>query len=505
MRKLLVKLKESTLSVLPIIALVLALNYSIAPLGGNSLTLFLISSAIMIMGITLFNFGVDMSLMPIGEHIGSALVKSRKLWMIILVTFIIGVFITMAEPDLIVFASQIKGVPDLAIFASISIGVGIALVIAFLRILFQVKLSYILMVLYICAFALSFLGGGSFISIAYEAGGVSTGPIMVPFVMALGLGLASVRGDMTGEENSFGLVALCLIGPILAVLILGQFYEPSGGSNISPTEVHSLLDIARLYISDIDTYLVQVGAAISPMLLLFALFQAAKLRLSRRALLKILVGTLYTYAGLVLFLTSANVGFMPTGFLMGRLAAEGLSPWVLVLIGMAMGYVVVAAEPAVFVLKEQVENITEGAISAKSMGLGLSIGVAVAVGLSMARVLTGLSLLYFVVPGYALALALSFIVPRLFTSVAFDSGAVASGPLAATFMLPFAMGASEALGGNVYTDAFGIVALVALMPVLVIQLFGVSYAYKISRAKKEAAVLPEGDAIVDYEDMEEMP
>jgi hypothetical protein len=504
LKLLLGKLKESALSVIPIIALVLILNYTIAPMPLWNLVLFIISAVIMIIGITLFNLGVDVSLIPIGEHIGSSLVKSRRLPLIVILTFVIGVFITVAEPDLSVLAGQISGVPNMTIILCVALGVGIALVAAFLRILFQLPLSYLLIGSYILAFLFSAFTRPEFLSVAWESGGVSTGPIMVPFIMALGLGLASVRADKTSEEDSFGLISLCLIGPIVAVLILGMFFSPSGGSALNVPSLTSLGDITRLYGESIGEYFRQVAVALLPIMLLFAIFQIVKIRLGMRPILKISTGTVYTYLGLVLFLLSANVGFMPAGYQLGSSIYQK-SGWILVLAGMVIGYFVVSAEPAVFVLKHQVEDITEGAISARSMGIGLSVGVSVSVGLAMLRVLTGVSILCFVIPGYTLALALSFIVPRLFTSIAFDSGAVASGPLAATFMLPFAIGASEAHGGNIYTDAFGIVTLVALTPVITLQLFGLAFTIK-SRKAKKAMVLPaESETIIelDYTDEDE--
>lgn len=493
------KFKESFLTVLPIVVIVLVLNLTIAPMPFYSVLLFLISAFLMILGITLFNLGVDISLMPIGEHIGSALVKSRNLKLIIVLTFIIGTFICMAEPDLLVLARQVNGIPDSIIIYAVSAGVGLALVGAFLRILFQIRLSRILTVCYLLAFILSGFTGKNFLSIAWESGAVTTGPIMVPFVMALGLGLASVRGDKTTEEDSFGLVAFCLIGPILTMLILGLFFEPSGGSVLALPELLSIGQIFHLYLANLPEFFGQVALALLPILLVFVLFQLVTLRLRKKVLLKISIGTAYTYLGLILFLTSVNVGFMPAGYQLGGSLITNTPPWALFLIGLVIGYFVVAAEPAVFVLKEQVEEITDGAIPARAMGIALSIGVAFSVGLSMVRILTGSSLLYMVIPGYILALLLALVVPPLFTSIAFDSGAVASGPLAATFLLPLAIGACETIGGNIFTDAFGIVAMVALTPVLTIQGFGLVYKIKARRAEKESIIPVAEDSIILYD------
>ena len=450
----------------------------------------------------MFNLGVDISLIPIGEHVGASLVKSRNLLLIVSIAFIIGVFITVAEPDLIILAGQIRGVPDSIIIGVVSIGVGLALTAAFLRILFQVPLSYLLIGCYLLAYILSGFTGYEFLSIAWESGAVTTGPIMVPFVMAFGLGLASIRGDKTSEEDSFGLVALTLIGPIIAVLILGLFFNPSSGSVVDLPELDSFSDIISLYRFNMAQYFAQIALALFPILFLFAIFQLWKLHLKTKTLLKIGVGTIYTYLGLVLFLGSANLGFMPAGYLLGGILMKNTSPLALILVGLAIGYLVVAAEPAVFVLKRQVEEVTEGVISGRAMGIGLSVGVAISVGLAMLRVVTGLSLLYFIIPGYLIALLLTFFIRPLFTSIAFDSGAVASGPLAATFMLPLAIGASEAGGGNIYSDAFGIVALVAMTPVITLSLFGLVHAIK-SRIAEREAVIPAEDTIIDLDDASE--
>ncbi len=450
----------------------------------------------------MFNLGVDISLIPIGEHVGASLVKSRNLLLIVSIAFIIGVFITVAEPDLIILAGQIRGVPDSIIIGVVSIGVGLALTAAFLRILFQVPLSYLLIGCYLLAYILSGFTGYEFLSIAWESGAVTTGPIMVPFVMAFGLGLASIRGDKTSEEDSFGLVALTLIGPIIAVLILGLFFNPSSGSVVDLPELDSFSDIISLYRFNMAQYFAQIALALFPILFLFAIFQLWKLHLKTKKILKIGVGTIYTYLGLVLFLGSANLGFMPAGYLLGGILMKNTSPLALILVGLAIGYLVVAAEPAVFVLKRQVEEVTEGVISGRAMGIGLSVGVAISVGLAMLRVVTGLSLLYFIIPGYLIALLLTFFIRPLFTSIAFDSGAVASGPLAATFMLPLAIGASEAGGGNIYSDAFGIVALVAMTPVITLSLFGLVHAIK-SRIAEREAVIPAEDTIIDLDDASE--
>lgn len=312
---------------------------------------------------------------------------------------------------------------------------------------------------------------------AFDSGGVTTGPMTVPFIMALGIGISSIRSDKHAADDSFGLVALCSIGPILAVLLLGMIYQSDGGYYTASriTEVGDSVELGQLFLHALPEYFQEIAVSLLPIVVFFGLFQIFSLRLKKRSLIKILVGLFYTYIGLVLFLTGVNVGFMPAGNYLGQLIAQLPYRWIIIPIGMLIGYFIVIAEPAVYVLTKQVEELTDGAISGNAMKTGLSISVAVSVGLAMLRVLTGISIFYLLVPGYAAAILLSFFVPKIFTAIAFDSGGVASGPMTATFLLPFAIGACTSVGGDVVTDAFGVVAMVAMTPLITIQVMGLIY------------------------------
>lgn len=476
-QKLMEKIRESLSSVLPITAIVLALCFTIAPVPAGILMAFVIGAVMLIVGMGFFTLGAEMAMTPMGERVGARLTGSRRLWLVIAGCFAIGVMITIAEPDLQVLATQVPSVPNMVLILAVAVGVGLFLVVALLRMLFGIRLSYLLVGFYMLVFVLAAFVPRDFLTVAFDSGGVTTGPMTVPFIMALGVGVSSVRSDRHAENDSFGLVALCSIGPILAVLILGLVYQPSG----APTAAMVLPDaedsraLGLLFAGGLPHYLKEVAISLAPIVVFFLLFQLLFLRLPRRQLIRMVVGVLYTYLGLVLFLTGVNVGFMPAGqYLGGQMAALPYN-WILVPVGMVIGYFIVAAEPAVHVLNRQVEEITDGAIPPRLMQLSLSIGVAISLGLSMIRVLTGISILWFLLPGYALAIGLSFVTPKIFTSIAFDSGGVASGPMTATFLLPFAMGACEALGGNIITDAFGIVAMVAMTPLITIQILGVLY------------------------------
>ena len=373
---------------------------------------------------------------------------------------------------------------------AVAVGVGFFLMIAMLRMLFSKTLRSLLILFYLLVFVLAFFVQDDFLAVAFDSGGVTTGPMTVPFIMALGVGFAAVRSDKHAEDDSFGLVSLCSIGPILAVLLLGLLYHPesTGYAGSEIPVIRDSVELWRYFAAGLPKYIEEIAVSLLPIILFFAVFQMISLKMRGRPLKKIVIGMVYTYVGLVLFLTGVNVGFMPAGNYLGAMIAGLSYRWVLIPIGMVIGYFIVKAEPAVYVLKEQVEEITSGAISGEAMGLSLSLGVSVSIGLAMIRVLTGISIFWFILPGYLIALALSFFVPKIFTAIAFDSGGVASGPMTATFLLPFAMGACEAVGGNIVQDAFGVVAMVAMTPLITIQIMGAVYKYRFAHARAEEAL-----------------
>lgn len=502
--KLKEKLKEALSAVLPIVCIVLLLSFTIAPIPTGILILFLFGAVLLIAGMMFFTLGAELSMTPVGEKVGARMAKTNRLWLTAALAFVLGFIITISEPDLQVLAEQVPAVPNLILILAVAVGVGLFLVVAVLRMLFSKSLNKLLIVFYVLVFAIAFFAPEDFLAVAFDSGGVTTGPMTVPFIMALGVGFAAVRSDKHAENDSFGLVALCSIGPILAVLLLGVLYNP-GDTTYIAGEIPQVADSAELFytfLSGFPKYLREIAVSLLPIVLFFAAFQIFALKLKKRDLLKIVVGLTYTYVGLVLFLTGVNVGFMPAGNYLGQTLAGLEWNWIIIPIGVVIGYFIVRAEPAVYVLREQVEEITSGAVSGKALGTSLSIGVAVSVGLAMIRVLTGVSVLWLVIPGYAIALLLSFFTPKIFTAIAFDSGGVASGPMTATFLLPFAIGACTATGGNVVRDAFGVVAMVAMTPLITIQIFGVLYKRKARRAELAAAALPVGEPFADLEIIE---
>ena len=487
--KLQEKLNETLKAVLPIIAIVLFLCFTIAPLEPGILLAFLLGAVLLITGMMFFTLGAEMSMTPIGENVGISMTQTKKLWLMILLTFVLGFVVTISEPDLQVLAEQVPAVPNMVLVLAVAFGVGLFLVAALLRMLFNISLAYMLIGLYVIVFLLAYFAPGDFIAVAFDAGGVTTGPMTVPFIMAFGIGISAIRSDERAEDDSFGLVALSSVGPILSVLVLSLIYRPDSVEYVpdSIPDISDSVELWKLFAEELPAYMREMAVSLMPIIVFFVIFQLVFRRMQKRMLIKTAVGMIYTYVGLVLFLTGVNTGFMPAGNYLGQVLADNPYKWVIVPIGMVIGYFIVRAEPAVFVLTKQVEDITSGTISAGAMSLSLSIGVAVSLGLAMIRVLTGISIFWFVIPGYAAALILSFFVPKIFTAIAFDSGGVASGPMTATFLLPFAMGACVSVGGNIVTDAFGVVAMVAMTPLITIQILGLVYQINSRRLERMEA------------------
>jgi len=474
---LLKKIKEALVSVLPVVAIVFLLNLTpLVNFSGKEIAVFLISAFFLILGIGLFNLGADLAMTPMGEHIGAGLSKTKKLSLLLGVCFAMGLLITVAEPDLSVLATQVKDVINgTVLILAVGVGVGIFLLLSVLKIVFRKSLSSMLLFFYMLLFALSSIvvinGNENFLALAFDSGGVTTGPITVPFIMALGVGIAATLGGKNVGENSFGLIAMCSVGPILAVMFLGIMADGQVPYQVPDYSMDSHLGI-ELW-KKLWAVTKEVALALGLIVIFFVILQMIYLKLPKKKLHQIAVGIVYTFLGLVIFLTSVAVGFMPIGYKMGVELASG-HPIRLILLSFVLGTVVVLAEPAVHVLKKQVEDVTDGMVSKKSMMIALSVGVGLSIGLSALRIWCDFNILYYLLPGYFISLGLSFFVPGIYTAIAFDSGGVASGPLTSTFILPFMVGACMVLQGEgkVMSDAFGMVAMVAMTPLITIQLLG---------------------------------
>ena len=491
MKELWLKIKEALLSALPVTLIVYGM--ALTPLfdfSGAELATFTVGAVLLNLGIGLFNLGADLAMTPMGTHVGAGLSRQKKLGLLLGVCFVLGMLITIAEPDLQVLANQVSAVMNgTVLIYAVGIGVGAFLVVAVMKIVFRRPLSQLLMLFYMLLFALALLlvvsGGEALLPMAFDSGGVTTGPITVPFIMALGIGISGVLGDHRNKENSFGLVALCSVGPILAVLLLGVFSGKDLSYTVPDYTVSS--DVLGAFARTAAHTCGEVALALGLIVLFFLVCQVLFLKLGRRQLLRIGVGVAFTYVGLVIFLTGVNVGFMPIGYKLGHSLAQISEPF-LIGFGLVMGVLVVLAEPAIHVLNSQVEEVTGGLVKKKSMMIGLCVGVGAAIGLSMIRIVFDFSLVYYIIPGYFLSLALSLFVPPVYTAIAFDSGGVASGPMTSGFILPFAIGACVGLQGEaaVLRDAFGVVAMVAMIPLITIQLLGFRGILAERRAERRA-------------------
>ena len=477
MKELRAKIREALLSALPVTVVVYLLSLTpILDLTAVELITFTVGAVLLVLGIGLFSLGADIAMTPMGTQVGSGLSRQRKLGLLCGVCFLLGMLITIAEPDLQVLANQVSTVMNgTVLICCVGLGVGAFLVLSILKIVFQRSLSQILMLFYMLLFALSLIlvvnGNGALLPVAFDSGGVTTGPITVPFIMALGVGIAGVLGDRRSRENSFGLVSLCSVGPVLAVLLLGIFSSNDLSYAVPDYTVSE--DIAGAFASTALHTCKEVAIALGMIVGMFLICCLLFLKLSKRSGRRIALGVVFTYIGLVLFLTGINVGFMPIGFRIGQALARG-SKVFLVCFGFVIGVLVVLAEPAIHVLNAQVEDVTDGLVNRKAMMVGLCVGVGSALALSMLRMIFDFSLVYYVVPGYFLSLLLSLFVPPVYTAIAFDSGGVASGPMTPGFLLPLAIGVCVELQGGeaVLRDAFGMVALVAMAPFITIQLLG---------------------------------
>lgn len=493
------KWQEALQSVLPVSGIVLLLSLTLTPLDLSVFLSFLFGSVFLVFGMGLFSLGAETAMTPMGEYVGASLTKMKKIWLLVPLSFFVGLLITVSEPDLQVLSRYAPSIDSTVLVWSVGVGVGVFLVLAMLRIIFAVKLHILLLISYLLAFGMAIFVNPDFWPIAFDAGGVTTGPMTVPFIMALGAGVSAIRSDKDNAADSFGLVSLCSVGPIVAVLFLGLVLEPEGAYiAVTTPDVSNSRDLGMAFLEAIPHTALEVLMALLPITAFFLIYQLAVSRLSAKQLSKILIGVVYTFVGLTLFLTGANVGFMPAGYTLGQILGATNYKFLMIPIGIVIGYFIVAAEPAVQVLQKQVEDITSGTIPRSALGTTLGIGVGISVGLAMIRVLTGISIMYFLVPCYVIALLLTFIVPDIFTSIAFDSGGVASGPMTATFLLPFAMGACVSVGGTIVTDAFGVVAMVAMTPLIAIQVLGLVYKIKLRRSHVEQTVVEDEVEIIEF-------
>ena len=482
------KFKETAVSVLPVMAIVFLLGFTIVPLEPSLLLRFFVSGILLIIGLTIFLLGVDLGIQPMGERCGAALTQKKSLSLLLVSAFVIGFIVTVAEPDIQVFADQVRGVfpfvNKLVFTFVIAGGVGIFIMLGLLRSVTSLSLKWTLFISYSILFVVAFFAPDSFMGIGFDSGGATTGPMTVPFIMALGIGVSSVRAGK--EDNSFGLTGISSIGPVLAVVVYAIFISKAGsGAGLREPQAPQIASTPDVGI--ISSALHESLTSIAPLFGLFIIFQIFLLKMTARQVIRMLIGFVYSFVGLAIFLGGVYGGFMQTGKQLGQvfgsLAFErgGIWMFLLILTSLILGAIIVCAEPAVWCLSEQVETVSGGTIKRKMLLVFLSVGTAVAIGLAMWRAIAGFNIKWLLVPGYVISMLLMLFCPELFTGIAFDSGGVASGPLTSTFVLSFALGAANSASGS--GDSFGVIALVAMMPLIAIQIMGIVYKIKTSKNK----------------------
>lgn len=487
------KFKEVLFSVLPITIIVLILNFTITPLAINQLWGFLLGAIFIVIGLSIFLFGVEIGITPIGTLMGTAITKSNKVWVVALAGLVLGFFISIAEPDLHVLAGQVATVTSgviskASIVVVVSVGIAVLLSIGLLRIIFNKPLHKLLTILYLIIFILAIFTSPEFLAISFDASGATTGALTVPFILALALGVSALKeSGKQSEEDSFGLVAIASAGAIIAVMIMSILAQVKKITGSLASELVDSSSIIAPFINEMPKVAGEILLALLPLVVLFFIFQVISFRLSNRNFIKILKGLIYTFVGLVLFLVGVNAGFMDVGSIVGHSVASLQKEWIIILVGFILGLVTILAEPAVYVLTHQIEDVTSGYIKRPVVMVALSLGVALAVALSMVRIVVPeIQLWHYLLPGYIIAVGLSYFVPKLFVGIAFDSGGVASGPMTATFILAFSQGAAEAIeGANVLAEGFGMIAMVALMPLITLQILGLLFKIKSTKGGLE--------------------
>ncbi len=497
------KIKEALSSVLPIAIIISLMCLLVTPVSTELMIMFFVGSTYLIFGMGFFSLGAEMSMSLIGERIGANLSKSKRIWFIALIAFIVGTITTISEPDLSVLATQISEIPNFTLIISVGIGVGLFLAIALCRIAFKIRLSRIIIFSYIIIFILSFFVPEEFLPLSFDSGGVTTGPMTVPFIIALGLGAASIRSDKNSESDSFGLVSLCSIGPILAVMILGLVYKINGGDYtpliIDP--IYNSKDIGNVFLTALPQTALEVLRSLTPIVVFYFLYNLFALKIPKNENKRIIVGFVYTFIGLTIFLTGVEKGFLPVGNGMGMALVNFNNMFLAIPIIALIGFFIVQAEPAVQVLVNQVNTITDGTVPSNLLRTTLSIGMSLALVISFIRAWLGIPFMYFIIPGYLLAIILTFFAPEIFIGIAFDSGGVTSGPLTASFILPLMIGVCEAsmrTNLNVMQDAFGLVAMVAMMPLITIQIIGIIYKKKTKSSTKQIVEEIANDEIIIF-------
>ncbi len=477
------KLKEVLYSVLPITLIVILLSLTVTPIESSLLYRFIIGAIFVTLGLSVFLLGVDVGITPIGSLMGTSLTKSNKTWIVGIGGLVLGFLISAAEPDLHILAGQIDSITSgvisrLSIVIIVSIGIAVLMTFGLFRIVYNIPLYKVLTVVYTIILLLGIFTSSEFLAISFDASGATTGAMTVPFILSLALGISSLKKDgKASEKDSFGLVAIASTGAILAVMLMSIFSKSDKISGSIDRSITVSQSIIGQYFHELPIVAGEVFMALLPLLILFSVFQIISFKLTKKSFFRIIIGLVYTFIGLTLFLTGVNAGFMEVGTVVGQSVAALNNKSLLVVIGFILGLVTVLAEPAVYVLTHQIEDVTSGYVKRKVVLFALSVGVGFAVALSMLRIVVPeIKLWHYLLPGYIICIVMSYIVPKLFVGMAFDSGGVASGPMTATFILAFANGAADSIeSANLLVDGFGMISMVALTPIIALLILGLIF------------------------------
>lgn len=508
MNPILEKFREVITSILPFAIIVVLLSLFVTPLGADVLGRFLVGAVFITVGLPIFLQGIDLSISPMGEMMSQSLIKRGGVRGILIGAFIFGFVVTFAEPDMNILSNQVSAVTMGQVGKSllllvVSAGVGLLVSLGILRMLRTLSLVRFLTFAYLAVLGLALFVNGDYLAIAFDANGSTTGSITVPFLLALASGITAItRTDSTEAIDSFGLLGVASIGAIVAVLLLGILSgNPQLTGALPATEVVSG-GIISSFLSELPRMAWESVIVLAPVVLLFVIMSVTSIKLRRRGIRRLAIGLLYTWLGLALFLAGVNAGFLNAARQLGYQIAELDKSWLLILVGILFGVVTIPAEPSVHVLTHQIEAETAGSIKARTVMLTLAGGVGAAVGLGILRILVPeLQLWHILLPGMAIALVLAHFIPRIFVGIAFDSGGVASGTMTATFILPFAQGAAERIPtANVVTDGFGVISIVAMTPLIALQMLGVVWEIKRKRSERLLQVQKseEGDYSAEY-------
>ena len=474
--KLTESLIDSLKSVMPIVFVIIGISFLIN-IPNRTIMSFSVSAILLIIGIAVFTTGANMSMIKIGEKIGDLLVRKRRKWLILVASVIVGIVITISEPDLIVLANELSSIPNVLLIVLVAIGVGIYLLIGVCRILGKLSFRTIVTVSLIIIMALLYFTPKEFIAVAFDSGGVTTGAMGVPLIVAFGYGISKLRSGNDSKSYSFGLCGICSLGPVIVVLILGLFFKVDNYFEVTGfiNDYGIIENIVSCFIKSLK----EISLSLLPILVVFYISNLFDRRMNKYEHIRMVFGIILSLLGLTLFLTGVSSGFLEIGYRIGNTFASSYYKYLLIPVGMILGYIIIRLEPAVKILIKRVSDLTEGSISEELISLCLSIGVCIAVGLSLVRIYFNIPIIYIIVPGYFVAAMLMYFTPNIFTAIAFDAGGAASGAMTTSFLLPLCIGTCVSLGNNIMTDAFGIGALVALTPIITVEILGIVYNRKL--------------------------